>query len=69
MPGGGDMMKKDVMGYQPPAGPRHIMNTGVGLRGGDNCGKAGSQGAESCSPKTGGTPGQLNTRVYPCGSQ
>lgn len=30
--------QRDVRNYSPPQGPRNIMNTGVGLRGGTNHG-------------------------------
>ena len=41
---GGHCVPRDVHNYEPPKGPMHIMNEGVGLRGGHNYGHAGSQG-------------------------
>ena len=46
--------KRDVNRYAPPQGPKHIMETGVGLRGGTNHGKAGMQGQRSGRTDTGG---------------
>lgn len=74
--------ERDVMDYQPPQGPMHIMETGVGLRGGTNLGNKGSQGrydsrvsgAKQTTPPIGdggaGAPGDLNTdRTLLGGSQ
>lgn len=69
MSGGGPTTAKDVMDYKAPQGPRHVMDTGVGLRGGTNYGNAGSQSKRSLSTDTGGTPGQLNSDVHPDGTQ
>lgn len=54
---GGDPDCRDVMDYQPPTGPKYIMNTGVGLRGGRNFGNAGSQGKKSIYAESTGRPG------------
>lgn len=54
---GGDPSERDVMDYQPPTGPKYIMNTGVGLRGGRNFGNAGSQGKKSIYAEGTGQPG------------
>ncbi len=56
----------DVMSYGTPAGPKYMMNTGVGLRGGTNFGNAGSQGKSSISAEGGGYPGQGH-EIYPDG--
>ncbi len=56
--------KKDVMGYQPPTGPKYMMSTGVGLRGGTNYGNAGSQGKGALSAEASGRPGDLTTHNF-----
>lgn len=54
---GGCTEARDVMGYEPPTGPKYIMRTGVGLRGGTNFGNAGSQGKKSLQAEGAGSPG------------
>ena len=69
MPGGGDPTERDVMGYQPPQGPRHVMDTGVGLRGGSHVGDQGVQ-EHTGEVKTSGRVSQLTSKNYGnCGSQ
>ncbi len=47
----------DVLNYGAPTGPKYMMNTGIGLRGGTNFGNAGSQGKSSLSAEDTGHPG------------
>jgi hypothetical protein len=54
---GGCKTARDVMNYSPPKGPLHIMNTGVGLKGGNNFGNAGTQGPKSTPAHESGSPG------------
>lgn len=54
---GGKMPVRDVHNYQPPQGPKHIMNTGVGLKGGTNYGSCGTQERTSLRPQSSGSPG------------
>jgi hypothetical protein len=54
---GGDMPVRDVMGYQPPTGPKYLGRPGPGLRGGTNFGNAGSQGKRSIQAEGSGSPG------------
>jgi hypothetical protein len=65
---GGEMSTRPVIGYQSPQGPTEQMRREVGL-GGDNCGKAGTQGAASPSPETSGSVGIGGTNHGCCGSQ
>ena len=54
---GGPTEARDVMDYQPPTGPKYIMRTGPGLRGGTNFGNAGSQGKKAIYAEGSGSPG------------
>lgn len=56
------------LGYSPPQGPNGQMHSGIGL-GGDNCGKAGTQGATSERPQTSGSSGIGGSNHGSCGSQ
>lgn len=57
--------KVDVMRYQTPQGPKYIMNTGVGLRGGDNHGT----GQRPMGPSEGGSVGLHGRNKGNSGSQ
>ncbi len=53
--GGGDLGRRDVMGYAPPVGPIGVMDTSpVGL-GGTNLGNRGSQESRNVFGDGGGT--------------
>lgn len=62
----GPVAERDVMDYAPPQGPKYL-GGGLGLRGGTNFGNAGSQGKGSIQAEGTGTPGQLNSEVFPTG--
>lgn len=60
----GGVTQAKVEHYSPPVGPKHVMNEGVGLRGGTTFGDAGSQGKGALRAAVGGRPGQHVTRNY-----
>jgi hypothetical protein len=58
--------------YHPPQGPIHMMNTGVGLRGGvnyGNCGLQGPTGGKEVMHETSGHPSSGGHKRREAGSQ